>query len=283
MRLLLLILGVVALPFLMALGHAGMPTSLRRPHARTRGGALRMAAAAAPLPPGLDTDAMEHVATLAVKNAGKAILAGQSTIRLDSVTSKIGSRDILTKVDLEAQEVIKATIMGAFPSHTFLGEEDLPPGRDAAKQAIEGLAGAEHLWIVDPVDGTTNFAHGQSLCGVILAYAYRGQVLFGCIYDPFLDELFTAWAGRGAFLNGRRIRCCETPLLQSAVVCTGSPPNLASLAACLRATNAISADVRTMRMLGSASIMLSWLACGRVTVRFAAKREIHHALRQLHV
>ena len=202
-------------------------------------------------------------------------MAGQSTIRLDDVTSKIGSRDILTKVDLEAQDLIKAAIMGAYPTHAFLGEEDLPPGRDAARQAIEALAGAEHLWIVDPVDGTTNFAHGQSLCGVILAYASHGQVLFGCIYDPFLDELFTAWAGRGAYLNGRRIRCCETPLLQAAVVCTGSPPNLASLQACLRATNAISADVRTMRMLGSASIMLSWLACGRVTVRLAAPTPLY--------
>lgn len=77
-----------------------------------------------------------------------------------------------------------------------------------------------------------------------------GEVLFGCIYDPFRNEIFTAWEGQGAFLNGNRISCCSTSELKSAVVCTGSPPNLASLAACLRGTNLISAEVRTVRMLG---------------------------------
>jgi myo-inositol-1(or 4)-monophosphatase len=82
--------------------------------------------------------------------------------------------------------------------------------------------------------------------------------------------MFTAWRGQGAFLNGKRIHCCGTKELKSSVVCTGSPPNQKSLEACLRATNLISSEVRTMRMLGSASIMLSWLACGRVTAYFEA-------------
>lgn len=231
---------------------------------------LRSLSAASSIISDADMVAFQEVATAAVRNAGKCILAGSGTINLntDDVVSKIGSRDIVTKVDVEAQEIIKQTIAKAFPTHKFLGEEDLPPGREAATQAINESIDEEHLWIIDPVDGTTNFAHGQSLCGVILAYASRGQVRFGCIYDPFLNEMFTAWEGQGAYLNGNRIRCCDTPLLKSSVVCTGSPPNYASLMACLRATNVISAEVRTMRMLGSASIMLSWLACGRVTAYF---------------
>ena len=222
-----------------------------------------------------DRVSFQRVAVDAVKSAGRAILAGSGTINLsDDVKSKIGSRDVVTKVDIEAQEIIKQTIAAAFPTHTFLGEEDLPPGREAGMKAIKEMVDNEHLWIIDPVDGTTNFAHGQSLCGVILAYASKGKIEFGCIYDPFLNELFTAWDGQGAFLNGKRIHCCDTSEMKSSVVCTGSPPNLLSLAACLRATNLISADVRTMRMYGSAAIMLSWLACGRVTAYFEADMNV---------
>ena len=222
-----------------------------------------------------DRVALQRVAIDAVRSAGRYILAGSGTINLnDDVKSKIGSRDIVTKVDEEAQEIIKQTIAKAFPHHTFLGEEDLAPGREAGMKAINEMVDNEHLWIIDPVDGTTNFAHGQSLCGVILAYASKGKIEFGCIYDPFLNELFTAWDGQGAFLNGKRIHCCNTPEMKSSVVCTGSPPNLLSLAACLRATNLISAEVRTMRMYGSAAIMLSWLACGRVTAYFEADMNV---------
>ena len=218
---------------------------------------------------------LQRVAIDAVRSAGRCILAGSGKINLaDDVKSKIGSRDVVTKVDIEAQELIKQTIAKAFPTHTFLGEEDLPPGREAGMKAIKEMVDNEHLWIIDPVDGTTNFAHGQSLCGVILAYTSKGKIEFGCIYDPFLNELFTAWDGQGAYLNGKRIHCCDTPEMKSSVVCTGSPPNLLSLAACLRATNLISADVRTMRMYGSAAIMLSWLACGRVTAYFEADMNV---------
>ena len=213
----------------------------------------------------------ELVAKMACKLAGKQIVKGSGSINLSTdVESKIGSRDIVTQTDLISQNIIKSTITSFFPTHTFLGEEDILPGREAASQALSEVMTHENLWIIDPVDGTTNFAHGMSLCGIILAYVSKGEVLFGCIYDPFLDEMFSAWKGKGAYLNDNPIRCCETSQLKSSVVCTGSPPNIKSLEACLRATNLISSEVRTMRMLGSASIMLSWLACGRVTAYFEA-------------
>ena len=110
----------------------------------------------------------------------------------------------------------------------------------------------DNLWIVDPIDGTTNFAHGIPLCGIIIAYASKGEVLYGCIYDPFRltrslisllhslshslfrNELFDAYKNEGAYLNGKSIRCCSTHELKQSVVCTGSPPNFSSLEACLR-------------------------------------------------
>ena len=121
---------------------------------------------------------------------------------------------------------------------------------------------------MDPIDGTTNFALGIPLCGVIIAYASKGKVMGGYIYDPNRDEMFTTWRGHGTYLNGNRIYCCNTKTLKESVVCTGSPPNFDSLQGCLRATNLISDKVRTVRYLGSASIMLSWLAMGRISAYF---------------
>lgn len=230
------------------------------------------------------------------------------------VIAKQGSRDIVTEYDKMAQQDIRDVIHQAFPDHRFLGEEDILPGRDAASAAIARLSEAEHLWMcvlsplfsftqlrlpspllltfftrtyltltydayiylhrVDPIDGTTNFAHGMPLAGVIIAYCSRGTVLFGCIYDPFRKEMFTAWRGQGAFLNDVAISCCSTQELQDSVVCTGSPPNIDSLNACLRATNLISAKVRTVRMIGSAAIMLAWVAMGRCTAYFEADMHV---------
>jgi len=212
-----------------------------------------------------------EVCTRAAREAGKVILEGSKKVNLlGGVTSKQGSRDILTEYDLASQALIKQVISSAFPSHAFLGEEDVEPGRDSSTQALEKVSVEDHLWIVDPIDGTTNFAHGQPLAGVIIAYAQKGVVQFGCIYDPFRDEMFTAWRGGGAFLNGTPISCCSTNDLKDSVISTGSPPNIESLHACLRATNLISSEVRTMRMLGSAAIMLAWVACGRLTAYFEA-------------
>jgi myo-inositol-1(or 4)-monophosphatase len=212
-----------------------------------------------------------NIARQAAWKAGKFILAGSGSIDLNAdVESKIGSRDIVTQVDKDCQNVIEETILSHFPDHKFLGEEDVPPGREASQKAIEKLKEEAHLWIVDPVDGTTNFAHGMPLCGVIIAYASYGVVKFGMIYDPFRNETFVAWKGKGAYLNGQRLRCCNTNALSSSVVCTGSPPNFESLSACMRGMHLLSAQVRSMRVLGSACVHLAWLAAGRITGYFEA-------------
>jgi myo-inositol-1(or 4)-monophosphatase len=199
------------------------------------------------------------------------MLQGSGRIDLASdIESKIGSRDIVTEVDKNCQEVIKEAILSFFPTHKFLGEEDVPPGREAASAAIDKLKHEPHLWIVDPIDGTTNFAHGMPLAGVIIAYAQYGEVKHGFIYDPFRNESFTAWKNKGAFLNGQRIKTCKTTELGSSVLCTGSPPNLESLEATMRAMQLLSPQVRTVRVLGSAAINLAWTAVGRVTAYFEA-------------
>lgn len=212
-----------------------------------------------------------EVAKSAAFRAGDLISNGLGLINLTSdIESKIGTRDIVTDVDKRAQEVIRRTISLSFPDHDFLGEEDIEPGIEASNEAVKKYENSDHLWIVDPLDGTTNFAHGMPLSGVIIAHAMKGSVVFGLIYDPYRNETFTAWKGRGAFLNGKPISTCSTSSLKSSVIATGSPPNFKSLEACLRATNRLSPQVRTMRMLGSAATMLSWVACGRLTAYFEA-------------
>eukprot|EP01038_Epipyxis_sp_PR26KG_P009693 gene9693-13046_t len=214
------------------------------------------------------------VAYTAARLGGDLMISGQkeffSGISGDNIESKIGSRDIVTQVDKDVQNIIKETIIKSFPTHKFLGEEDIAPGIEASTIAASNLSNEPHVWIVDPIDGTTNFAFGMPLSGVIIAYCSYGKVKHGVIYDPFRSEYFSAWENRGAYLNNNKILCCKTEKLRDSVVCTGSPPNLLALDACLRATNMISPKVRTVRMLGSAAIMLSWVAIGRLTAYFEA-------------
>jgi Inositol monophosphatase family len=126
----------------------------------------------------IEQQSIEKVASDAVRAAGNIIRQGSGTIDLSSGTmSKIGSRDLVTECDTNAQVAIIRVIKDKFPTHKFLGEEDVAPGRAAAARAIDEKINEEHLWIIDPIDGTTNFAHGQPLCGVILAYASKGEYL----------------------------------------------------------------------------------------------------------
>ncbi len=116
-----------------------------------------------------------------------------------------------------------------------MGEEDVPPGKEASAQALENklneigtASGSDDqngwLWIVDPIDGTTNFVHGMPLCMPSVAATYQGQVMVGVIYDPHRQELFTAIRGRGAYLNGERISVGKQDTVGDAIVAMGSPP-----------------------------------------------------------
>ena len=153
-----------------------------------------------------------------------------------------------------------------------MGEEDVPPGKEASAAAIQqklmnitNEAGKGWLWIVDPIDGTTNFVHGMPLCMPSIAATYRGQVMVGVIYDGHRDELFTAVAGRGAYLNGKPITVGSQETLSDAVVAMGSPPAVESMQMSLKGVAAFMPRVRTIRMLGSAALMLAWVANGRLT------------------
>ena len=135
---------------------------------------------------------------------------------------------------------------------------------------------AEYLWIVDPIDGTTNFVQSLPLVAISIGVARSSsasssgwELVAGVIVDPFKEEVFTAQAGGGAFLNGEQVRV-GTEGLADAVVATGFAPNEASLRAMVRGISAVGAKARTVRMLGSAAVMLAWVACGRLSAYFEA-------------
>lgn len=125
--------------------------------------------------------------------------------------------------------------------------------------------GSDFLWIVDPIDGTTNFVHGMPLCMPSVAVAYKGEVVVGVIFDPHRDELFTATKGGGAQMNGKDIRVGHQDRLADALVAMGSPPGEESMQMSLKGVAVLMPAVRSVRMLGSAALMLAWVANGRLT------------------
>jgi myo-inositol-1(or 4)-monophosphatase len=206
-----------------------------------------------------------RVAIDASKKAGEIILGNAGGAEVTQ--RKANSRDLLTLIDPLCEQTIKTTILDAFPDHAFLGEEDVPPGKDASAAAIDDKlkTSGDWLWIVDPIDGTTNFVHGMPLNMPSIAVAYKGEVVVGVINDPHRNELFTATKGRGSFLNGELIEVGQQNELGDAVVAMGSPPAEESLKMSLIGVQALMPKVRTVRMLGSAAVMLAWIANGRLT------------------
>src|SRR5438132_2328032 len=152
-----------------------------------------------------------NIAVRAARRAGSII----NRAALDSgglrVTSK-RAKDFVTQVDHAAEEAIIEIVRKAYPDHGLLAEESGAANPDA-----------EHVWIIDPLDGTTNFIHGFPQYCVSIGIEHRGRLAHGVVYDPARNELFTASKGRGAFLNDRRIRVSKCQKLQDALVGTGFP------------------------------------------------------------
>jgi myo-inositol-1(or 4)-monophosphatase len=169
-------------------------------------------------------DEVLEVAVDAAKKAGEIILGNAGGAEVTE--RKANSRDLLTLIDPLCEKTIRETVLARFPDHNFLGEEEAAPGKDGSAAALDSkLSNSEGwLWIVDPIDGTTNFVHGMPLCMPSIAATYGGEVMVGVIYDPHRDELFTAIKGRGAYMNKERIHVGEQEVVGDAIVAMGSPP-----------------------------------------------------------
>jgi len=188
-----------------------------------------------------------------------------------------GAIDPVTETDFQCQKIILAMLRQAFPDHGFLAEEkgeegivEHPPAA-ASDHAHPGLPWeADPLrptcrWIIDPLDGTVNFAHGFPMFCVSIALEVDGVLEYGVIYDPLRDELFEARRGAGASLNGRPIRVSRTDRLERALIATGFPYDIRErVPETLARLGRMLANTQGVRRAGSAALDLCYVACGRV-------------------
>ena len=195
---------------------------------------------------------MLNTAVKAARRAGNIINRATRNLDVLAVREK-AANDFVSEVDREAEHAIISTLHEAYPGHAILAEES-------------GASGAsEYQWVIDPLDGTTNFLHGFPQYCVSIALVHRGVVSQGVIYDPSRNDLFTASRGRGAFLNDTRIRVSKRGQLKSGLIGTGFPfkelAHLDSYMAMLRDVMKGSAGVRRA---GSAALDLAFVAAGRL-------------------
>jgi myo-inositol-1(or 4)-monophosphatase len=165
-----------------------------------------------------------------------------------------GEIDLVTEVDRACEAAILDVLRGRFADHDFVTEE-----------TALARTGSRYLWFIDPLDGTTNFAHGYPFFCASVALTVNGRVVSGAVYDPLKDELFTAERGVGAFLNGRRLATSGASELLRSLLVTGFPYELRDdLVAKLRLFNRFMGHARAIRRDGAAALDLCYVAAGRV-------------------
>ncbi|HZF27141.1 MAG TPA: inositol monophosphatase family protein [Steroidobacteraceae bacterium] len=194
-----------------------------------------------------------NIAVRAARKAGDLITRSLPRLASIKVASK-GRNDFVTDIDRMAEQEIITTIRRAYPDHGFLAEESGRSGPD------------EFVWIIDPLDGTTNFVHGFPTFAVSIALEHRGRLEQAVVYDPMRQELFTASRGTGAVLDGRRIRVSNQRELEGALIGTGFPYRenarwLDSYMAMLKTVMSMTAGIRRP---GSAALDLCYVAAGRL-------------------
>ena len=169
---------------------------------------------------------------------------------------KKGTIDLVTEVDLECEKMCRAVLAERFPHHDILAEElSSGPGQPRTSR---------YRWVFDPLDGTTNYAHGLPVFCASLALEIDGRAEVGAIYDPTRKELFTGERGQGAFVNGTRLRVSETRNLLDALLVTGFPYDVhEKLVPLLAMFGAFLGEARAVRRLGSAALDLCYVAAGR--------------------
>jgi myo-inositol-1(or 4)-monophosphatase len=196
---------------------------------------------------------MLTIAVKAARRAGNIINRGAREIDLLTITAK-GPKDFVSEVDREAERSIVETLHASYPDHAILAEEGTAQGANA---------NAENVWIIDPLDGTTNFLHGFPQYCVSIALSQRDRITHGVIYDPVRNDLFTASRGRGAFLNDRRIRVSKREHLRDCLIGTGFPFRDGSyLDTYLGMMKAMIEQTAGLRRPGAAALDLAYVAAG---------------------
>jgi myo-inositol-1(or 4)-monophosphatase len=194
-----------------------------------------------------------NIAVKAARRAGEVIIRSLNRLESLTVASK-GRNDFVTEVDRAAEQEIIAIIRRHYPQHAFLAEES---GRSGESDTV---------WIIDPLDGTTNFLHGFPVFAVSIACQIKGRLEHGVVYDPMRGEIFTASRGAGAHLENHRIRVSKQRTLDGALIATGLPyrANTKYLDAYMGMLRSVIEQVAGVRRPGAAALDLAYVAAGRV-------------------
>jgi myo-inositol-1(or 4)-monophosphatase len=166
-----------------------------------------------------------------------------------------GRADLVTEADVESQQAIRDFLGQRYPGHAFLGEEDktyVRPGPDSPP-----------TWIVDPLDGTTNYVHDCPLYCVSIGLQVAGELVAGVVYDPTRQEMFSAALGQGAWLGDQRLKVSRTERLEESLLATGFPPDLRGREQILDWWRVFSLRARSLRRTGSTALNLAYVAAGR--------------------
>jgi len=182
--------------------------------------------------------------------------------------SEKGPRDLVTEADVASQNVIREIVLAAFPEHRFLGEEDSP------EVIAAETSDSEYRWLVDPLDGTTNYVHQLPGFAVSIGVEHKGELVAGVVYDPRLDECFAAAKGNGATLNGEPIKTSECTQINHALVATGFSIDVAQGSIEIERFIEMLPECQALRRLGSAALNLCYLANGRMDGYWAVSVKI---------
>ncbi|MFC3033531.1 inositol-1-monophosphatase [Pseudoalteromonas fenneropenaei] len=197
---------------------------------------------------------MLNIAVRAARNAGKVILRACEDLSKVEAEQK-GTNDFVTNVDKDAEAVIRDTILKAYPNHAIVGEE---------LGHTEG-SDADYLWVIDPLDGTTNFIKDIPHFAVSIALKVKGRVEQAVVFDPIRGELFTASRGQGAQLNSKRLRVSKANELTGTVLATGFPfKQKHHMDAYTEAFKALFIHTADIRRAGSAALDMAYVAAGRI-------------------
>ncbi|MCO6391306.1 inositol monophosphatase [Aliihoeflea aestuarii] len=197
--------------------------------------------------------ALLNVMVQAAMKAGRSLARDFGEVQNLQVSLK-GPGDYVSQADRKAEEIIHAELSRARPGYSFLMEE---------RGAIEGDDG-QHTWIVDPLDGTTNFLHGIPLFAISIALERQGQIVAAVVYNPAMDELYTAERGGGAFMNDRRLRVAARSKLSDCVIANGIPHlGRGHHGKALVDLRNVMGEVSGIRRMGAASLDLAYVAAGR--------------------
>ena len=198
--------------------------------------------------------ALLNVMVAAARKAARALKRDFGELEKLQVSLK-GPANFVSAADRRAEETLYAELTKARPGYSFLGEEG--GKRDGADKS--------HTWIVDPLDGTTNFLHGIPQFAISIALEREGTIIAGLVYNPAVEELFIAEKGKGAFLNDQRIRVAGRKRLSEAVIACGLPHiGRGDIALARKETGAMQEQVAGLRRFGAAALDLAWIAAGRL-------------------